>query len=119
LKVWFSGVLIYAENTRFKTKIISHENKILDLDTLISQYYPNPEDYFDGPQSETSVLPVYYSEAAHPVRLNVVTKIGRGISPELNSKDKSTLQFLKCSECDFTNIYQDEIDHHFKYTHQS
>ncbi len=70
LKCWIKGILEYEKNTRLQTKIISHKNKEFDIDELVEQYYPNPENYFNERD-----LPPYYSEREYPVRIALATGV--------------------------------------------
>jgi hypothetical protein len=62
------GLLEKQENRHFETKIISEKNQTLDIDTLVTEYYPNPQDYFEAPKPLEELIEPYYSEGLHPVR---------------------------------------------------
>ena len=91
LKLWFRAVLEIQKQIGLETKIISEKNKELDIDDIVEQYYPNPQDYFSGRDLSYNLmlvykgseflnrlqtygltvrtLPPYYLEGAYPVRM--------------------------------------------------
>lgn len=113
-----------------QTKIISHDKKEITVDELVDQCYASADDYFSlKPESENVYLQTSENRDESQEQPEDNTK---SITPETKPcqkldgmADPSNLsilpEFIKCpfEGCKFKNIYQEEVDHHYRLTHPS
>lgn len=131
-------IISYTIPKGLESKIISADKKEITVDELVGRYYDNLEAYFYLAQSNYNSLDtdteIVYSQSSEnrdtsheksedniQSRTSIMEDCKKLVETAKPPNYSIFQERSKCphSGCKFENIHQEEIDHHFRFTHRN